>query len=171
VIHPFQKYFPYQKYLFNSTYLNVLLGILKVVEQSVFSPCNTRLLVRSGVRVSIGLSRLAAEETVEVGSLLVRSSLLNSVALRALCLEDLGSLLCVWSLAHLDLTFFVYNFQPNLCVKCGNANALLVVGEGLLCRWRAVLVRVCTLDFCGRNFDGARRVSPMLQDSLLCSVT
>jgi hypothetical protein len=83
-----------------ATHLDVLLGVLKVFEHSIFPPHNTRLLVGTGVGVSIGLTGLAAEEAVEVGSLLVRTSLLNSVTLGALGLENLASLLLVRSLSH-----------------------------------------------------------------------
>lgn len=91
----------YSKHL---TYLDVLLGVLEVFKEGVISPSDTGLLVGTGVRVPIGLSRLTTEKSVEVGSLLVWSTLLNSVALRALDLEDLGSLLGVSVLlAHFNV--------------------------------------------------------------------
>jgi hypothetical protein len=82
-----------------STYLDVLLGILKVFEESIFGPSDSTLLVRSRVGVSVGEARLTTKETVEIRALLVRSSLFNGMALRALGLEDLGSLLFV-SVSH-----------------------------------------------------------------------
>ena len=85
------------------TYLDVLLGIFKVFKESIITPLDTRLLVGTGVRVSVSLSRLASEKAVEIGALLVGSSFLDSVTLRALGLEDLGSLLLVsWFLAHFE---------------------------------------------------------------------
>jgi hypothetical protein len=57
--------------MLTATHLDVLLGVLKVFKQSVFAPLDTRLLVGTGVGVSIGLTGLAAEEAVEIGSLLV----------------------------------------------------------------------------------------------------
>lgn len=83
-------------------YLNVLLGVLEVLEEGVFSPDDTTFLVGGRVRVAIGHTRLATEETVKVGSLLVCTTLFNSVALTALGLEDLGSLL----FAHGVLSYF-----------------------------------------------------------------
>merc|ERR1719401_1263857 len=72
---------------------DVLLGCLEVVEESVLAPRDARLLVGLRVAESRGLTRLPAEKTVEVRALLVGSSRLDSVALRALGLENLGSLL------------------------------------------------------------------------------
>ena len=82
------------------THLDVLLWVFEVFEQSVVTPGDTRLFVGGGVRVTIGLSRLTTKKSVKVGSLLVSSTFLNGVALGALGLEDLGSLLFVWSFAH-----------------------------------------------------------------------
>ena len=87
------------------TYLDVLLGVFKVFKESVITPGDTGLLVGGGVRVSVSLPGLATEETVQIRSLLVGTSFLNSVALRALDLEDLGSLLFVRSLAHFENEF------------------------------------------------------------------
>ena len=85
-----------------TTHLDVLLGVLEVFKEGVVSPGDTRLLVGTGVGVSVGLSRLTSEKAVKIGSLLVGSTLLNGVALRALDLEDLGTLLLVSFLAHFD---------------------------------------------------------------------
>ena len=74
------------------TYLDVLLGVFQVLEQSVITPGDTGLLVGSRVRITVGLSRLTAKEPIKVGSLLVCTSLFNSVALTALGLENLSSL-------------------------------------------------------------------------------
>ena len=74
-------------------YLNVLFGVLQVLKEGVLAPHDTRLFVGSGVGVSFGHTRLTAKETVEVGALFVCSSFLYSVALAALGLENLGSLL------------------------------------------------------------------------------
>ena len=78
---------------YNSTYLDVLLGVLQVLKQSVLSPDDTTLLVGGTVGVSIGLAGLTTKESVKIGALLVGTSFLNSVALRTLGLENLGSLL------------------------------------------------------------------------------
>jgi hypothetical protein len=75
------------------THLNVLLGVLKVLEQCVFAPHDARLLVGGGVAVAISHPGLSAEEAVKVRALLVRSPLLDRVTLAALGLEDLRSLL------------------------------------------------------------------------------
>eukprot|EP00968_Pinguiococcus_pyrenoidosus_P014535 scaffold1311_cov256-Pinguiococcus_pyrenoidosus.AAC.56 len=72
--------------------LDVLLRCEQVVEQGVLGPQHTRLLVGRRVGVAFYRPRRAAEQAVEVGPLLVSSSLLDRVALRALGLEDLGSL-------------------------------------------------------------------------------
>jgi len=80
--------------------LNVFLWVLQVFEQCVLSPHNTTLLIGTTVRKPIGLSRLAPEKSVEVGSLLVGTTFLDGVALRAFGLEDLGSLLFVSWFGH-----------------------------------------------------------------------
>ena len=77
-----------------------LLGILQIFKQGVVTPGDSRLLVGCRIRVTIGLTRLASKETVQIRSLLVSSTFFNGVALGALGLEDLGSLLFVWSFAH-----------------------------------------------------------------------
>lgn len=79
-------------------YLDVLFRVLEVIKQCVFSPNDSTLLVGRRIRVAFGLSALATEESVQVGTLLVGASLLDGVALGALGLEDLGSLLLVRSL-------------------------------------------------------------------------
>ncbi len=83
------------------THLHVLLGVLEIIEQGVLTPHDSALLVGTGVVVTWGLSGLTTEESVEVGSLLVRAALLDSVALWALGLEYLGSLLLTWFLCLL----------------------------------------------------------------------
>lgn len=78
--------------------LDVLLWVLEVFKKSLILPDNTRLLVGRGVRVTTCLSRLTSEESVKIRSLLVSTSLLYSVALRTLGLENLCSFLFVSSL-------------------------------------------------------------------------
>ena len=63
--------------------LDVLLGVEKVLEESVLSPHDAGVLVGGTVAVALSEAGLAAEKTVEVGALLVGSSSLDSVALRA----------------------------------------------------------------------------------------
>lgn len=75
------------------SYLDVLLGVLQVLEKSVFLPDDSTLLVGGGVRISISHTRLPTKETMKIRSLLVSTSRFNSVALRALGFEDLGPLL------------------------------------------------------------------------------
>ena len=75
------------------SYLDVLLGVLKVIEQSIFSPCDSGLLVGSTVRVAIRLAGLTTKESVKIRALLVWTTFFDSVTLTALSLEDLGSLL------------------------------------------------------------------------------
>lgn len=77
----------------SSSYLDVLFGILQVLKESIFSPDNATLLVGCRIRVAISLAGLATEKAVQIRSLLVRSAFLHRVALRALGLENLGSLL------------------------------------------------------------------------------
>jgi len=79
-----------------ATYFDVLFRVLQVLKQRVFAPGDSTLLVGGGIGVSIGLSGLTTKKAVQIRSLLVRSALLDRVALRALGLENLGSLL----LAH-----------------------------------------------------------------------
>ena len=59
---------------------DVLLRVLKVREQGVLVPRNALVDVGGRVGVAIGLASLAAEQTVEVGSLLVCTALIDSVA-------------------------------------------------------------------------------------------
>lgn len=80
---------------------DILLGVLKVLEKSLLGPDNALADVASRVRVTSGLASLAAEEAVQVGALLVGSTSLDSVALSALGLEDLGTFLNV---SHFRLT-------------------------------------------------------------------
>ena len=103
------------------TYLDVLLGVFEVLEESVFFPDYTTLLVGSGVRVPVGLPRLTAKKTVQIRSLLVCSSLFNSVALRALGFEDLGSLLLVTFLSHDSVCCFTKYYSTSCVVHVANA--------------------------------------------------
>ena len=57
-----------------------LLGVLKVGEESLLTPRDTLVHVGSGVGIAGGLASLAAEETAQVGALLVRSTGFDSVA-------------------------------------------------------------------------------------------
>lgn len=72
---------------------NVLLGVLEVLEQGVLLPSNTLGLVGVGVRETVDLARLAAEETVQSRADLVALTLLQGVALSATGLEETGTLL------------------------------------------------------------------------------
>lgn len=74
---------------------NVLLGVLKVLEQSIVVPGDTLLLVGVGELVAVGGTRLAAKEAVQVGADLVATVLLDGVALSTTGLEEVGTLLNV----------------------------------------------------------------------------
>ena len=74
---------------------DVLLGVLKVLEESVVVPLNTLLLVGIGVSVTLDVTRLSAEKAVESRSNLVAAVLLNGVALSTSGLEKVGTLLSV----------------------------------------------------------------------------
>ena len=74
---------------------NVLLGVLEVLEESVLVPVDGTLLVGVGVRETGDLTRLAAEETVELRANLVALAGLQGVALCATGLEEVGALLGV----------------------------------------------------------------------------
>lgn len=70
----------------------------KLTYQSVLVPGDISTLVGVGVAVAFGLTSLAAEEAVKVGADLVGAAALNSVALVAAGLEELGTLASVtWS--------------------------------------------------------------------------
>jgi hypothetical protein len=71
---------------------NVLLWVLQVLEKSVLIPDDTLLLVGISEGEALSSTRLAAEETVKVWSDLVGSASLESVALSATGLEEVGSL-------------------------------------------------------------------------------
>jgi hypothetical protein len=58
-----------------------LLRVLKVLPHGLGTPLNTLVDVGSGVRETLGLTGLSAKDTVQVGSDLVGSSSLESVAL------------------------------------------------------------------------------------------
>ena len=77
---------------------NVLLGVLEVGKQSVFLPGDALLLVGVGVGEALNGTSLAAEETVQIGTDLVGTALLDSVALSAAGLEEVGTLLGVTTL-------------------------------------------------------------------------
>ena len=84
-----------------------LLRVLKVHKEGGGVPVHTVDLtlvdVGCGVGESWSLPSLAAQKSVKVGTLLVGTSGLNSVALAALGLEDLGSLGNVSHCNYLDL--------------------------------------------------------------------
>lgn len=71
---------------------DVLLGVLQVLEQGILVPGDTLADVGSRVREARSLTSLAAEQTVEVRTLLVSSTSLDGVALSTLGLEDLSTL-------------------------------------------------------------------------------
>jgi hypothetical protein len=73
---------------------DVLLGVEQVLEQGLLAPGHGAVLVGVRVGEAGGGARGAAEETAQVGTLLVRAALLGHVALRAGLLEDL--LACGW---------------------------------------------------------------------------
>ena len=87
------------------THLHVFLRVFEVGKKSVVGPDHSRLFVGGGIRISVLLAGLVSEKAIEIGTLLVGSSLFDGVALGALGLEDLGSLLFVSSLflSHFDL--------------------------------------------------------------------
>lgn len=71
---------------------NVLLWVLKVLEQGGFIPNNTLLLVGIGVLETSDLARFTAKESVQVRANFVGTTLLESVALLATGLEKVGTL-------------------------------------------------------------------------------
>ena len=71
---------------------DILLGIFQVLKQSSLVPFNALAHVGLGVRVSGSLTRVPPKKAVKVGTLLVSSAGLDSVALCALGLENLGPL-------------------------------------------------------------------------------
>ena len=73
-------------------YLNVFLGIFQILKERIIAPDDTGLLVGGRIRIAVGLSGLTTKEAVQIGSLLVRPTGFNSMALRAFGLEDLGAL-------------------------------------------------------------------------------
>ena len=76
----------------SETHFDVLFWVLQVLEQRVFAPDDSTLFVGSGVRVAVRLSGLPTKKSIQIRPLLVWATLLDSVALRALGLENLGSL-------------------------------------------------------------------------------
>lgn len=71
---------------------NVLLGVLEVLKQSVLVPGDALVDVGVGVGEAGSLSGLATEEPVKIRSDLVRSALLDGVALKTSSLEEGGTL-------------------------------------------------------------------------------
>lgn len=72
---------------------NVLLWVFKVVRHGLFGPDDTLLFVGVGVRETFSLTRLSAENTMQVRTNLVWATLLNGVALQTSCLEKVSTLL------------------------------------------------------------------------------
>lgn len=64
--------------------LDVLGGVKEVLKQGVVTPNHAGSFVGGRVRITISLARLTAKEAVQIGTLLVTCTLLNSVALRTL---------------------------------------------------------------------------------------
>ena len=71
---------------------DILLGVLQICEEGVLTPLNTLGDVGLRVGEASGLTSVTAKKTVQVGALLVPSTSLNSVALAALGLKNLGTL-------------------------------------------------------------------------------
>lgn len=76
---------------------DVLLRVFQVLEEGVLAPGDSLGLVGIGVGESSGLTGLAAEDSVQVGSDLVLTASFHGVALRASLDEQLLSLLNVSS--------------------------------------------------------------------------
>jgi hypothetical protein len=74
---------------------NVLLGVLEVLEEGLLVPLDALLLVGVGVGVALDGASLAAEEAVQSRADLVAAAVLDSVALGATGLEEVGTLLSV----------------------------------------------------------------------------
>ena len=74
---------------------NVLLGVLEVFKQRLLVPLNAFLLVGIGVGIALDLAGLAAKEAVQHGADLVALAFLQGMALRASCLEKVGTLLSI----------------------------------------------------------------------------
>jgi hypothetical protein len=72
-----------------------LLGVFEVLEEVVFGPNDTRVLVGSGVRVAFSGTGLAVDAAPEVGTNTVSTALVGGVALSSTSLEDLFTLLDV----------------------------------------------------------------------------
>lgn len=83
---------------------DVCLRVLEVHEKMFLGPRDSRFLVGVTVRKSFGRAGGAAKETEKVGALLGEAALLDSVALCALGLENLGTLLGV-AIGDSDLRF------------------------------------------------------------------
>lgn len=75
-----------------ATHRDVLLRVHQVRVEHVRGPDDAAALVGGGVAEAGGGAGGAADQAMQVGALLVRAASLNSVALRALGLEDLGTL-------------------------------------------------------------------------------
>ena len=82
-----------------ATYGDVLLGVDEVRVKHVGGPHDAGALVGGGEGEASGGASGTADQAVQVGALLVGAALLDSVALRALGLEDLGTL---WHCGSID---------------------------------------------------------------------
>ena len=102
------------------THLDVLFGVFQILKQGVFTPHDPALLVGRRVRVTVGLTGLTTKEAVQIRSLLVRTTLLDRVALRALGLEDLGSLLFAHIVSFLGLQRGGWIGRDSLCYFGGS---------------------------------------------------
>jgi len=81
---------------------NIFLRIQQISKEMLLIPLNTRLRVGFGVCVAICSTGIAADNSMQIRSLLVRSAGFRHVALRTLRLENLGTAL---SAAFRDLGY------------------------------------------------------------------
>lgn len=72
---------------------NVLLWVFKVIVHGLLGPSDTLLLVGVSVREAFSLTRLSAENTVQVRTNLVWATLFGGVALETSGLEEVSTLL------------------------------------------------------------------------------
>ncbi len=88
--------------------LDEFLRILEPLHDVLIVPFDASLLVCARVRITLHGSGLVSVEAIKIGSLFVGTSFLDGVALGALGLEDLGSLLFTSSLllGHFDVLVF-----------------------------------------------------------------
>ena len=80
---------------------NILLGVLKILEQGALIPNNALLLVGIGILETCNLTGLTAKEAKEIGADFVSAALLKSMALLATGLEEVCTLSvvsCQWPL-------------------------------------------------------------------------